>query len=215
MNKELYIRIEEWAKSKLSSVDAGHDWWHIRRVLVNATKIHQVEGGDWSIIRLAVLLHDVADPKFFDEALMTKEIKDKLMAEQVNGEVVSHVMQIIQNLSFSKQWQGNDFDSLEFRIVQDADRLDAIGAIGIARAFSYGGHKGRDFYDPDKKPQTYRNAEEYRNTDGTTINHFYEKLLLLKDQMKTPTGRQMALQRHEYMEEFLRQFYSEVGQENN
>lgn len=213
MESELFHIVELWAKQKLEAADAGHDWWHIRRVLVNARKIQKAEGGNLEIVELAVLLHDVADPKFFDEDVMLGEIRKKLISEKVEEDTVHHVMQIIRNLSFSKQWSAESFDSTEFRIVQDADRLDAIGAVGIARAFSYGGHKGRDFYDPDKKPQTYNDAGEYRNNDGTTINHFYEKLLLLKDMMKTLTGRQMADQRHEYMKGFLEQFYNEVDQE--
>ncbi len=204
--------IEKWAKEKLKTVDAGHDWWHIKRVLVNAKKIHQVEGGDWAIIELAVLLHDVPDPKFFDEEKMMTEIEQVLLDDQVPGFVIQQVLNIIRHLSFSKSWSGMQFDSPEFRIVQDADRLDAIGAIGIARAFSYGGHKGRDFYDPDVKPQEYTNADEYRKSKSTTINHFYEKLLLLHSQMKTQTGKELAQERHEYMKGFLKQFYDEIGE---
>jgi len=204
--------IEKWAKEKLKTVDAGHDWWHIKRVLVNAKKIHQVEGGDWAIIELAVLLHDVLDPKFFDEEKMMTEIEQVLLDEQVPGFVIQQVLNIIRHLSFSKSWSGMQFDSPEFRIVQDADRLDAIGAIGIARAFSYGGHKGRDFYDSDVKPQEYTNADEYRKSKSTTINHFYEKLLLLQSQMKTQTGKKLAQERHEYMKGFLKQFYDEIGE---
>ncbi|MCU4163924.1 HD domain-containing protein [Carboxylicivirga caseinilyticus] len=211
MKEQVRNNIEEWAKEKLISVDAGHDWWHIERVLANAKKIHQIEGGEWTVIELSVLLHDVPDPKFFDEEQMLLEIRDKLQNERIDTNVLEHIMQIISHLSFSKGWSENEFDSLEFRIVQDADRLDAIGAVGIARAFSYGGHKGRDFYDPKIIPAQFNSAEEYRNSNGTTINHFYEKLLLLKDQMKTVTGRQFANQRHEYMEGFLNQFYNEIG----
>ncbi len=204
--------ITSWAKEKLQSVDAGHDWWHIKRTLTNAKKLHQTEGGDWHVIELAVLLHDVPDPKFFDEEKMLVEVEQKMESEGVSLSKCEHVMQIIKHLSFSKQWSGKAFDSLEFRIVQDADRLDAIGAIGIARAFSYGGHKGRDFYDPEVPVQKYANAEAYRKSDAPTINHFYEKLLLLKDLMKTDSGKTMAQQRHDYMEGFLKQFYSEVEQ---
>nr|WP_321406059.1 HD domain-containing protein [uncultured Carboxylicivirga sp.] len=211
MKEQVRNNIEKWAKEKLISVDAGHDWWHIERVLANAKKIHHNEGGEWMVIELSVLLHDVPDPKFFDEEQMLLEIREKLQNEGIDSNVQEHIMQIISHLSFSKGWSENKFDSLEFRIVQDADRLDAIGAVGIARAFSYGGHKGRDFYDPKIKPAQFNNAEEYRNSNGTTINHFYEKLLLLKDQMKTVTGKQLANQRHEYMESFLKQFYNEIG----
>lgn len=212
MKEHLRDVIEEWAKDKLKAVDAGHDWWHIKRVLVNAKKIHEIEGGDWPVIELAVLLHDVPDPKFFDEEKMMIEIEQVLLDVGLPGSVIQHVLDIIRHLSFSKNWSDMEFDSPEFRIVQDADRLDAIGAIGIARAFSYGGHKGRDFYNPEVKPQNYSNAEEYRNSKSTTINHFYEKLLLLHSQMKTKTGKELAQQRHVYMQEFLKQFYNEIGE---
>lgn len=204
--------ITSWAKEKLQSVDAGHDWWHIKRVLSNARKIHALEGGSWMVIELAVLLHDVPDPKFFDEEKMLVEVEKKLQSEGVDFQTSEHVMHIIKHLSFSKQWSGKSFDSHEFRIVQDADRLDAIGAIGIARAFSYGGHKGRDFYNPMQDVRSYNNAEDYRSSDAPTINHFYEKLLLLKDMMKTKSGMVMAEQRHAYMEGFLKQFFRELGE---
>jgi len=210
MQNRIITNITSWAKEKLEFVDAGHDWWHIKRVLTNAKKLHQIEGGNWYVIELAVLLHDVPDPKFFDEEKMLVEVEQKMKSEGIDTDTSEHVMQIIKHLSFSKQWTGKAFDSLEFRIVQDADRLDAIGAIGIARAFSYGGHKGRDFYDPDVSSSVYSNADDYRKSDAPTINHFYEKLLLLKDMMKTETAKTMAIQRHEYMEGFLKQFYSEV-----
>nr|WP_319399961.1 HD domain-containing protein [uncultured Carboxylicivirga sp.] len=214
MKRNVIENIEVWAMDKLSEVDAGHDWWHIKRVLENARRIHKTEGGDWNIIELAVLLHDVPDPKFFDEEKMLLEIENKLLAEGLDTSDVTHILQIIKFLSFSKGWGTDKFDSAEFRIVQDADRLDAIGAIGIARAFSYGGHKKRDFYNPEIKPQTYMNAQEYRNSNGTTINHFYEKLLLLRDDMKTVTGKKMAAQRHNYMLGFLQQFYNEIGEKH-
>jgi uncharacterized protein len=141
-------------------------------------------------------------------------IEQKLQEYNIEQDTIDHVIKIIQNLSFSKQWDDSTFSSNELHIVQDADRLDAIGAIGIARAFSYGGHKGRDFYNPEISPQQYANAEEYRNSNSPTINHFYEKLLLLKDKMNTPTGRSMAKERHHFMEKYLNQFFNEWGETN-
>jgi uncharacterized protein len=211
--KDLF-EIEEWAQQKLSECDAGHDWWHIIRVRNNAKRIHHKEGGDWNIILLAVLLHDIADSKFFDELESLMLIEQKLQEYNIEQDTIDHVIKIIQNLSFSKQWDDSTFSSNELHIVQDADRLDAIGAIGIARAFSYGGHKGRDFYNPEISPQQYANAEEYRNSNSPTINHFYEKLLLLKDKMNTPTGRSMAKERHHFMEKYLNQFFNEWGETN-
>ncbi|MCG8582490.1 MAG: HD domain-containing protein [Bacteroidales bacterium] len=208
---KIFYEIEEWAQQKLSELEAGHDWWHIIRVRNNAKTIYKKEGGDWNIILLAVLLHDIADTKFFDEVESLMLIEQKLQEYGIEQNTIDHVIKIIQNLSFSKQWVDNSFTSTELRIVQDADRLDAIGAIGIARAFSYGGHKGRDFYNPEISPQQYSSVEEYRNSNSPTINHFYEKLLLLKDKMNTQTGLLMAEERHLFMEKYLDQFFNEWG----
>ncbi len=209
-DKEI-LEIEEWTQNKLTECDAGHDWWHIHRVQNNAQIIHDKEGGDQLVITLAVLMHDLADTKFFDEVEALMLIDNKLKEYQLNESTIQHVLNIIQHMSFSKQWNDSDFTSLELQIVQDADRLDAIGAIGIARAFSYGGHKGRDFYNPEQAPQSYSSIEEYRNSNSPTINHFYEKLLLLKDLMNTETGKEMANDRHQFMELYLQQFFKEWG----
>ncbi len=211
LNDKIINEIEDWAQQKLSECDASHDWWHIKRVRNNARIIHEQEGGDWSVILLAVLLHDLADTKFFDEVEALMLIEKKLMEHEINQADIQHVLGIIQNMSFSKQWEGSTFTSLEMQIVQDADRLDAIGAIGIARAFSYGGHKKRDFYNPEIAPQSYTDADEYRQSESPTINHFYEKLLLLKDKMNTSAGKEMANERHQFMELYLKQFFSEWG----
>jgi uncharacterized protein len=211
INEKVLIEIEEWAQNKLTECDTGHDWWHIIRVRNNARYIQEKEGGDWDIILLAVLLHDVADNKFFDEVEALMLIEQKLKEEDIDQISIDHVLKIIQNNSFSKRWSASTHESLELKIVQDADRLDAIGAIGIARAFSYGGHRGRDFYNPDIAPQEYNNAEMYRSSNSPTINHFYEKLLLLKDSMNTKTAKKMALDRHRFMEQFLKQFFKEWG----
>ena len=206
------FEIEEWAQQKLDECEAGHDWWHIIRVRNNAKTIYQQEGGDWDVVLLSVLLHDVADTKFFDEFEALMMIEQKLTELQIEKNTIDQVLLIIQNLSFSKQWSEGEYTSKELQVVQDADRLDAMGAIGIARAFSYGGHKGRDFYNPDIAPQTYNSVEAYRNSNSPTINHFYEKLLLLKKQMNTKTGQLMAEDRHRYMEQYLDQFFKEWGE---
>ncbi len=212
IDDKLINEIEAWAQKKLSDCESGHDWWHILRVRNNAYTIHKKEGGEWDIIVLAVLLHDIADTKFFDEVESLMLIERKLQEYSIEQNKIDHVLKIIQNLSFSKQWDHDDFSSIELKVVQDADRLDAIGAIGIARAFSYGGHQGRDFYNPGIAPQSFESSEQYRNSNGPTINHFYEKLLLLKDQMKTATGKFMATERHQFMELYLKQFFSEWGE---
>jgi len=206
------FEIEEWAQQKLDECEAGHDWWHIIRVRNNAKTIYQQEGGDWDVVLLSVLLHDVADTKFFDEFEALMMIEQKLTELQIEKNTIDQVLLIIQNLSFSKQWSEGEYTSKELQVVQDADRLDAMGAIGIARAFSYGGHKGRDFYNPDIAPQKYDSVEAYRNSNSPTINHFYEKLLLLKKQMNTKTGQLMAEDRHRYMEQYLDQFFKEWGE---
>jgi len=209
MSELVVESIERWVKLKLEWCEPGHDWWHIERVRSNARIIHKREGGNWEIIQLAILLHDVADAKFFDEANAMIEIKQLLKKNEIPDLVITSVLGIIENMSFSKEVEGNGFDSLEYRIVQDADRLDAIGAIGIARAFSYGGLKKRTMYDPAIKPVEYETTTAYRKNAAPTINHFYEKLLRLKDKMKTQAGKNMAEERHRFMEDYLEQFYKE------
>ncbi|WP_439182986.1 HD domain-containing protein [Carboxylicivirga taeanensis] len=211
-NKQI-AEIEEWTQHQLNECDAGHDWWHIKRVLNNARNIHAEEGGDWTVILLAVLLHDLADGKFFDEVEALMLIEKKLLEQHIEQEIIDHVLYIIQNMSFSNQWDACQKRSVEFKVVQDADQLDALGAIGIARAFSYGGFKGRDFYDPSISPVKHTNKTSYRSSSSPTINHFYEKLLLLKDKMNTETGKTMASERHQFMETYLQQFFKEWGNE--
>ncbi len=209
MSETTFQVIEEWVKAKLAMCEPGHDWWHIERVRNNARQIHEAEGGHWEIIHLAILLHDVIDPKFFQEEEALLEVKQLLRDNKISDLNIQQVLAIIKNCSFSKEVEKNNLDSLEFRIVQDADRLDAIGAIGIARTFSYGGQKMRPMYDPAIKPVDYHSTDAYRNNVAPTINHFYEKLLLLKDLMKTDSGKRMARQRHRFMENYLEQFYNE------
>lgn len=201
-----------FVKGKLEGAEAGHDWFHIDRVYKNALKINEKEEGSLLIVSLAALLHDIADSKFNngDEEIGPKMAADFLTGLGIDINIVEHVRQIIKNLSYKASLGKIDFNSKELDIVQDADRLDAIGAIGIARAFTYGGYKNRVLYDPSLKPNLNMSKEEYKASVNTTLNHFYEKLLLLKDLMKTTTGKAMALKRHEFMEAYLEQFYSEI-----
>ncbi|MBD1386975.1 HD domain-containing protein [Mucilaginibacter rigui] len=201
-----------FVQDTLKNAEGGHDWWHIHRVWTNAKLIAQTEDCDLLIVELAALLHDIADSKFHngDEEIGPATAGKFLNSLQVDAGTVSHVQQIIRHMSFKASFDKATFYSNELAIVQDADRLDAIGAIGIARAFTYGGFKAREIYNPNIKPNLNMNKEEYKNTTAPTINHFYEKLLLLKDKMNTPTGKQLAKQRHNFMESYLQQFYSEV-----
>lgn len=202
-----------FVKQELQQAEAGHDWWHIYRVWNNARLLAESEHADGFVVELAALLHDIADAKFHngDEEAGPRVAGEWLRSLDVNETIVEHVQQIIRHMSFKAGFGEQVFTSHEMLIVQDADRLDAIGAIGIARAFSYGGYKGRPFYNPDVKPNLNMTKEQYKNSTAPTINHFYEKLLLLKDKMNTTTGKQLARQRHKYMEGFLEQFYMEWG----
>lgn len=201
----------EFVKSTLDGAESGHDWFHIERVYKMACTINKKEKGDVQIISLAALLHDIADSKFHDgdEEIGPQKAREFLLAIGVSIEVVEAVTSIIRNMSFKKSFEGDVVRSKELDIVQDADRLDAIGAIGIARTFNYGGYKNRAMYDPAIKPEMNHTKESYKNSTAPTINHFYEKLLLLKDQMNTETARRLAEQRHQFMEQFLAQFYAE------
>lgn len=201
-----------FVQDTLKGAEGGHDWWHINRVHTNAKRIAQSETCDALVVELAALLHDIADSKFHngDEEIGPKTAGDFLHSIAVDAATVEHVQQIIRHMSFKSSFDKVTFYSPELGVVQDADRLDAIGAIGIARAFTYGGFKGREIYNPDIVPNLNMSKEAYKNTAAPTINHFYEKLLLLKDKMNTDTGKQMAAQRHQFMQDYLQQFYSEV-----
>ena len=201
-----------FVQDTLKNAEGGHDWWHIHRVWTNAKLIAQTEHCDMLTVELAALLHDIADSKFHngDEEIGPATAGKFLHSILVDANTVTHVQQIIRHMSFKASFDKATFHSTELAIVQDADRLDAIGAIGIARAFTYGGFKDREIYNPNIKPNLNMSKEEYKNTTAPTINHFYEKLLLLKDKMNTQTGRQLAQQRHNFMESYLQQFYSEV-----
>ncbi|MGV3546514.1 MAG: HD domain-containing protein [Pedobacter sp.] len=200
-----------FVKKTLANAEAGHDWFHIERVYKTAQHINETEKADDLIVALAALLHDIADSKFNggDEEIGPQKAGDFLENIGVDANIINEVRLIIKNLSYKASLGEINYFSKELNVVQDADRLDAIGAIGIARAFTYGGFKNRVLYDPSIQPNLNMTKEEYKNTTAPTINHFYEKLLLLKDLMKTETGKKMAQQRHDFMLAYLDQFYQE------
>lgn len=208
---DLIQKTKIFVQQQLENAEGGHDWFHILRVYNNALLIAQNESCNLEIVQLGALLHDIADSKFHhgDETIGPKIARDFLELEKVDPEVVRQVVLIIENISFKGGNFAKTFNSIELDIVQDADRLDAIGAIGIARTFNYGGFKNRALYNPDILPNLSMTKEEYKKNEAPTINHFYEKLLLLKDKMNTITGKEIAQKRHEYMESFLAQFYDE------
>ncbi|MES2276970.1 MAG: HD domain-containing protein [Bacteroidota bacterium] len=213
MNPEYIIQqTQKFVQQTLQNAEGGHDWWHIYRVWTNAKRIAQTEKADLFTVELAALLHDIADSKFHggDEEIGPRTATAYLKSIGVDDGVIEHVGQIIRHMSFKSGFDKNAFYSIEMGIVQDADRLDAIGAIGIARAFTYGGFKGREIYNPEIPYNPNMTKEEYKNTVAPSINHFYEKLLLLKDKMNTATGKQLAQQRHNFMLAYLDQFYMEV-----
>ena len=200
-----------FVKKQLENAESGHNWFHMERVYNNALLIAKEETCDLEVVQLAALLHDIADSKFHDgdETVGPKVARDFLTSENVSEETINHIVLIIENISFKGGNFEKKFTSKELEIVQDADRLDAIGAVGIARTFNYGGYKNREIYNPEIAPNLKMSKEEYKNSTAPTINHFYEKLLLLKDKMNTETGKKIAQQRHDFMETFLEQFYKE------
>ncbi|WP_231595894.1 HD domain-containing protein [Sphingobacterium endophyticum] len=210
--EEDFIRkTAEFVEEKLKGAESGHDWWHILRVWNNTKLILQEENADRLVCELTALLHDIADSKFHDgdETIGPRVAGEFLNGIGVEAAVVEHVQNIILNMSYKASLGTVNFHSKELEVVQDADRLDAIGAIGIARAFNYGGFKNREIYNPDLPVLENQSKEAYKNTTAPTINHFYEKLLLLKDRMNTKTAKKIAEGRHEFMASFLQQFYSE------
>jgi len=212
MNKQQLIsKTEDFVKTTLKGAEGGHDWFHILRVWNNAKLISKTEHVDVFIVELGALLHDIADSKFYngDESIGPKVARKFLENLQVEEAVILHIEQIILNISYKGGNFEQNFTSPELQVLQDADRLDAIGAIGIARCFNYGGFKNRPLYNPEIPPKLNQTKEEYKNSTAPTINHFYEKLLLLKDKMNTKTGKKIAEERHEYMKIFLQQFYNE------
>ncbi|MFY0629062.1 MAG: HD domain-containing protein [Flavobacteriaceae bacterium] len=213
MNQEIIIKNTiKFVKETLKGAEGGHDWFHIERVFKNAILIAKNEKVDHFIVSLGALLHDIADAKFYDgdESIGPKKARAFLESQQLDEKVIVHVENIINFISFKSSLDaGEKFTSPELDVIQDADRLDAIGAIGIARCFNYGGFKNRVLYDPEIQPNLNMSKVEYKKSSSPTINHFYEKLLLLKDKMNTETGRRIAADRHQYMQGFLDQFYSE------
>ncbi len=209
--KKLIENTVEFVKEKLQGAEAGHDWYHIERVWKLSQKIAATEDANLMVVELAALLHDIADPKFHngDETLALKISRSFLESQEVDEDILEQVLYVIQNISFKNRGEAPTKPSIELQIVQDADRLDAIGAIGIARTFNFGGFKNNLMYDPNLPPQFNMTKEEYKKSNGTTINHFYEKLLLLKDLMNTSEGKKIAEERHEVMLRFLEDFYKE------
>jgi len=200
-----------YVKNELEEGEKGHDWWHIQRVWHTARSIAASEPSNRFVVELAALLHDIADSKFHggDEEIGPRKAESFLKSMNVQPSVIEHVVNIIRHISFKGGNHLPAFNSPELQVVQDADRLDALGAIGIARAFHYGGYKNRLLYHPDIKPNMAMTKEEYKKSNAPTINHFYEKLLLLKDRMNTPTGKSLAERRHKFMEQFLAEFQNE------
>lgn len=213
-NTEIVEETIAFVKETLQGAEGGHDWFHIQRVFKNSLLIAKDEKNiNILVVSLGALLHDIADAKFHngDETIGPKLAKAFLTSLPVDEKVITHVIQIIENISFKKSLEKtvSKFNSIELYVIQDADRLDAIGAIGIARTFNYGGFKNRVLYDPEISPNLKMTKEEYKKSSAPTINHFYEKLLLLKDKMNTKTGKKLAEERHQFMMNFLAQFYSE------
>ena len=201
----------EFVKQKLQGTESGHDWFHIERVWKISLRIQEKEGGEKLVIELAALLHDIADLIFYngDETVASKIVNQFLTEQKVDQETIAKVVFIIENMSFKNRNEAPENLPLELKIVQDADRLDAIGAIGIARTFNFGGYKNNLMYHPDIEPKLNQSKEDYKKSNGTTINHFYEKLLLLKDLLHTKTAKEIAGHRHQLMLQFLEEFYKE------
>ncbi len=210
LETEVIRRTEQFVKDRMDG-DSGHDWWHIHRVRNTALSLAERENANTFVVGLAALLHDIADHKFHngDETIGPKVAEKWLQSLDIEKNIISHVCQIIKDISFKGAKVESNMKTIEGKVVQDADRLDAMGAIGIARAFSYGGYKNRELYNPNQKPTMHSSFEAYKNDNGHTINHFYEKLFLLKDLMNTKAGKELAEERHLFMEEYVQQFLKE------
>ncbi|RDK88607.1 HD domain-containing protein [Marinirhabdus gelatinilytica] len=210
-NRRLLENTINFVKKELEGTEGGHDWFHIERVHKNAMLIANGEQVNGMVVQLSALLHDIADSKFHggDDSVGPKKANEFLRSQQLPEKDIQHVVSIIENVSFKGGNSVKTFHSKELEVVQDADRLDALGAIGIARTFNYGGYKNRKIYDPEIPPKLDMSPAEYKASTAPTINHFYEKLLLLKDRMHTETGKKIAQQRHLFMVAFLEQFYAE------
>jgi len=212
-SSEIVRRTAEYVRSQMADDATGHDWWHVWRVWQTAKQLAEREGADLFVVELAALLHDVADWKLHDGDLSAgpKAARDWLQRFDVDDAVVEHVCEVVGGISFKGAGVETPMATIEGRCVQDADRLDAIGAVGIARCFAFGGAKNRLIYDPEHPPERHDSFEAYRTKSGPSINHFYEKLLLLKARMQTSSGRELAEQRHQFLEVYLAQFFSEWG----
>ena len=206
-------KTREYIRNSFEGENSGHDWWHIHRVCKMALHIARIEGGNLFIIEMAALLHDLDDWKFNDSEELIKT-RTFLMDTDIEHNEIETIEQIIREVSFKGAGVKNEVTTLEARIVQDADRLDAMGALGIARTFAYGGAKGRVIYDPYIKPNLHKDFDSYKKDSGPTINHFYEKLLLLKDRLNTTTAKQIGESRHRFMEDFIARFYTEWDAKN-
>ncbi|MGB3607443.1 MAG: HD domain-containing protein [Psychroserpens sp.] len=211
ISADIVEKTKRFVQEELKDAEGGHDWFHIERVYNNAMLISKGENIDALVVALGALLHDIADSKFHDgdETVGPRKARTFLFEHNADAAVIEHVVKIIENISFKGGNDAQKFRSIELDVVQDADRLDALGAIGIARTFNYGGFKNRALFDPSVAPNLKMTNAEYKASTAPTINHFYEKLLLLKDRMHTKTGKKIALERHNYMEQFLKQFYAE------
>lgn len=210
-NQEIIEKTVDFVKETLKDAEWGHDRRHIYRVRKTAKHIAKTEKVDILIVELWALLHDIADAKFYDgdDTVGPKKAKEFLESLKIDQQIVDHVEKIVKNISFKGGNHQQEFRSEELDIVQDADRLDALWAIGIARTFHYNGHKNREIYNPNIKPNLHMTKEEYYKSEAPAINHFYEKLLLLKNRMNTETGKKIAEHRHEYMKIYLEEFYKE------
>ena len=209
--KRIISQTITFVKQQLKGDATGHDWWHVHRVWHMALTLAEQEGADLFVVQLATLLHDIADWKFHAGDDKKGEVIARQWLESLGLEekVISHVCQIVSDISFKGAGVATHMKTIEGKVVQDADRLDAIGAIGIARAFAYGGYKKREMYNPEIEPLLHQSFEQYKNSEGTTVNHFYEKLLLLKNRMNTQSALQIAEERHQFMEVFLDKFLKE------
>lgn len=208
---EIINKTEQFVKQRLSAESTGHDWWHALRVINSARRIHENEGGDWLIIQITLLLHDVGDRKVIKEDNDDYAIAENFLHKiHVDESLIDRIMSIIKTMSYSKSFDDTEKDnSIEFYIIQDADRLDAMGAIGIARTFAFGGSRGRLLYDPDYTAKAFTSSEEYKKSTSSTLHHFDEKLFLLKDSLHTETARKIAVERDTFMHQFVDQFMNE------
>lgn len=209
--KALLNKCIKYVKKELANAEGGHDWWHIYRVLNLSRQIAKTEKVDLFTMELGAIFHDIADSKFYDgnEEIGPRKTRDFLESLKIEKKIIINVEKIVKNISFKGGRDKQKFKSIELDVVQDADRLDAIGAIGIARTFNYGGFKHREIYNPKIKPNLNMTKEEYQKSNSASLNHFYEKLLLLKGRMNTQTGKKMAEHRHNFMEQFLKEFFRE------